>query len=145
MLQFGCRSPIPVAEIDLGDECGPTPRRKNRGISFALFKNRVSEMNINWIFPDPEQTEVITLDRILRGESPLRLVTHDEDDDSWQFLDGEHVFEEDAVVLSLEQMVQFDPSLVFLADLPIGSFAWRTSLDQPWRRAVGEPPTDLFD
>ena len=51
-------------------------------------------MSLDWLFGDPEETEVITLERILRGVSPLLLVTHDLEDAGWQFLDGEHVFEE---------------------------------------------------
>ena len=93
-----------------------------------------------WPFADPPETEVIALDRILAGESPLRLVSHDAEDGDWQFLDGEHVFEDDAVVVLLGEMVQFDPSLAALADLPPGWHAWRASPDGPWQRAEGEPP-----
>lgn len=99
-------------------------------------------MATTWPFPDPEETAVITLWRILRGESPLRLVTHDEDDGGWQFLDGEHVFEEDAAVVALGEMVQFDESLLALADLPRGAYAWRAGAGQPWSRGTGEPPVD---
>lgn len=104
-------------------------------------------MQANWPFANPQEVDVITLDRILRGESSLRLVTHDDDDDAddWQFLDGEQVFEEDAVLLTLGEMVDFDPSLRALADLPRGWFAWRAGPDQPWSRGAGEPPADLFD
>ncbi len=101
-------------------------------------------MSGSWSFADPETTEVITLERILRGESLLALVTHDLDDGSWQFLDGEHVFEEDAVVVLLAEMVQFDPSLVELADLPPGSYALRADAAGPWSRASGEPPVGPF-
>lgn len=100
-------------------------------------------MSTPWPFPDAETTEVLALGRILRGESSLRLVSHDEDDGSWQFLDGAHVFEEDAVVVLLAEMVQFDPSLIELADLPAGSFAWRAGPGEPWSRSVGEPPAEL--
>lgn len=95
-----------------------------------------------WPFRDPENTAVITLARILQGETPLRLVSHDDDDGCWQFLDGEHVFEADAVVVGLGEMVQFDPSLLALADLPEGAYAWRSAPDQPWQRALGEPPVN---
>jgi hypothetical protein len=100
-------------------------------------------MPADWPFDDPADTQGITLGRILRGTCPLLLVTHDEDDGSWQFLDGEHVFEEDAAVVFLGEMVQFDPSLIGLADLPAGWYAWRRHPDQPWPRARGEPPTTL--
>lgn len=93
-----------------------------------------------WPFEDPEDTQVIILERILRGESSLRLVTHDEDDGSWQFLDGDHVFEDDAVIVFLGEIVQFDPSLLSLALLPLGWHAWRDSPAEPWRSLPGEPP-----
>jgi hypothetical protein len=95
---------------------------------------------MSWPFADPEETVVIVLDRILRGESVLRLVTHDEDDGAWQFLDGDHVLEDDAVVVALAEMAQFDPGVLELADLPPGWHAWRDGPDQPWQRTQGDPP-----
>jgi len=95
---------------------------------------------VAWPFPDPEDTAVITLGRILRRETPLLLVTHDEEDGCWQFLDGGHVFEEDANVVALGEMTQFDPTVLELADLPPGGYAWRPSVGQPWTRGTGEPP-----
>jgi predicted adenylyl cyclase CyaB len=100
-------------------------------------------MEPTWPFEAPEGTEVITLERILRGASSVFLVTHDEDDGGWQFLDGEHVFEDDGAVVCLGEMVQFDPSLGELGALPVGWYAWRESPGQPWRRAPGEPPVML--
>ena len=97
-------------------------------------------MNSDWPFTDPEETEVITLERILQGRSSVLLVTHDEEDGAWQFLDGEHVFEDDGAVVCLGEMVQLDPSLGELGDLPVGWYAWRPEPGQPWRRAAGEPP-----
>ena len=70
-------------------------------------------------------------------------MTHDAEDGCWQFLDGEHVFENEAVVVSLGEMVQFDPSLVALADLPAGGYAWRAASERPWCRGDGEPPVIL--
>jgi predicted adenylyl cyclase CyaB len=100
-------------------------------------------MSLDWRFDESEETEVITLERILRGESPLLLVTHDLEDSTWQFLDGGHVFESDGVTVFLGEMIQFDPSLESLADLPRGWYAWRTAPDDPWQRTEGEPRSDL--
>ncbi len=99
-------------------------------------------MEIAWPFEDPPETEVITLGRVAWGESPLRVVTHDEDDGAWQFLDGDHVTEDDALVISLGEMVQFDPSLASLADLPMGWHAWRADAMDDWQRAEGDPPLE---
>ena len=56
-------------------------------------------MDPPWNFAEPEETEVITLDRILQRRSCVLLVTHDEEDGAWQFLDGEHIFEDDGAVV----------------------------------------------
>ena len=89
-------------------------------------------MDSTWDFVDPPETEVITLERILHGQSSILLVTHDAEDGTWQFLDGEHVFEEDGAVVCLGEMVGIDPSLAELADLPEGWFAWRPNPGEPW-------------
>jgi predicted adenylyl cyclase CyaB len=96
-------------------------------------------MNSDWRFADSRDTVVVTLERILRGDSSLLLVTHDAEDGGWQFLDGEQVFEEDGAIVLLGEMVQFDPSLLELADLPAGWCAWRAAPDRPWQRAPDEP------
>lgn len=100
-------------------------------------------MGTDWPFADPEETEVIVLERILQGLTPLLVVTHDEEDGSWQFLDGEHVFEDDGIAVRLGEMVQFDASIAALADLPTGWHAWRANPADPWNRAEGEPPDSL--
>ncbi|APW62063.1 hypothetical protein [Paludisphaera borealis] len=98
-----------------------------------------------WPFADPEETEVVTLDRIVRRESPILLVSHDADDGGWQFVDGDQVFEENGEVVLLGEIVQLDPTVLELAELPIGWHAWRPSLDHPWRIAEGEPPANAAD
>jgi hypothetical protein len=100
-------------------------------------------MNSTWRFPDPRDTEVITLERILSGESFVLLVTHDADDGTWQFLDGDHVLEEDGVMVRLGEIIQIDPSLNDLAELPAGWYAWRLTPSDDWRRAKGEPSVSL--
>lgn len=90
-----------------------------------------------WPFEESAEDEVITLDRITSGESPILLAARD--DDGWQFLDGEQVFEDDARIVLLGEAVQFDPTLLDLADLPIGWHARRPHVGAPWTRAEGEP------
>ena len=97
----------------------------------------------DWPFPDAQDAEVIVLDRILQGDSVLKLVTHDEDDGGWQFLDGEHVLEDDGVTVFLAEMAQFDPTILELADLPLGWHARRAAPGEPWKRVSGEPSITL--
>lgn len=87
-----------------------------------------------WPFEDPENVAVITTDKIVKREGPILYVTHDEDDGMWQFLDGGEVREEDARILSLKEIVNIDPSLVQLCDLPLGWIAWREKTDSHWIR-----------
>ncbi|WP_336775923.1 hypothetical protein [Paenibacillus sp. MMO-58] len=88
-----------------------------------------------WAFEDPKNVAVITLDKIMKLESPVLYVTHDEEDGMWQFLDGDDVIEEEARLISLKQMVDIDPSLTSLANLPLGWVAWRETKDSEWIRA----------
>lgn len=99
-------------------------------------------MSTAWPFPDPEKREVITLGRILRGDSAILLVTHDLEDGGWQFLDGEHIFESDGLAVQLGEIAQFDPSLNALADLPPGWCATRSHPDEPWTRIAEDSEPD---
>jgi hypothetical protein len=85
-----------------------------------------------WPFSDPPNTASIALRRILREGRPIRLVTHDVEDGSWQFLDGEDVTEGDALVVGLNTILAHDPSVAAIADLPLGSRAWRDSPEATW-------------
>jgi len=88
----------------------------------------------HWPFADPKNVAVITLKSILSGGSPIRHVTHDAEDGMWQFLDGATVSEENASIVSLEEITRIDPSLMELADLPLGWYADRSAASAPWRR-----------
>ena len=93
-------------------------------------------MEAAWPFPDPPKTSVITTRRVVSGSHSIRLVTHDVDDGAWQFLDGDNVWEKDAVIVSLESLVLRDPSLREVADLPRGWQAQRATPTSPWQTTV---------
>src|SRR5436190_24392503 len=86
-------------------------------------------------FNQPPNLAVITLHRILRGEAPILHVSHDEGDGGWQFLDGSPAPDiNDAAVVGLHTVIELDPTLLELADLPVAWTAWRERADQPWKR-----------
>lgn len=87
-----------------------------------------------WPFSDPKNVAVITLKSITTGGSPILRVTHDADDGTWQFLDGSVASEDNASVVSLEGITRIDPSVMELADLPLGGAAWRSTTNEPWQR-----------
>ena len=72
---------------------------------------------------------VITTTRIFREGQPILLVTHDEDDGAWQLLDGGGVICGAALVAGLGEVARHDPTVLLLADLPLGWRAWRPSPD----------------
>lgn len=87
-----------------------------------------------WLFNDVPNTMVITLNNILKNESPILYVSHDKEDGMWQFLDGSNVIEtENASIVSLKQIVEVvDPTVIDIADLPLGWIATRDSKDGEW-------------
>lgn len=96
-----------------------------------------------WPFADPENVRAITLRDITDGKTRILLVTHDEDDGMWQFLDGRDSPDpSDGTLVCLKHIYELDPSVGELADLPCGWLAWRGSPDQPWQREVRSPDED---
>lgn len=88
-----------------------------------------------WPFDQPPNYAAITLRQVVREGAPVLLVAHDEDDHGWQFLDGSaEPKKEDAVLCCIEHIVAADPTLLEIADLPVGWRAWRTSIGRAWTR-----------
>ena len=88
-----------------------------------------------WPFDQPRDCAVITLRSIVFDGGPILHVTHDEEDDGWQFLGAEDADADEAAVVGLGEIVKLDPSVVEVADLPPGWHAWRPNRSAPWRRA----------
>jgi hypothetical protein len=87
-----------------------------------------------WPFADPPNMAVITLAQVFLQGMPVLHVTHDEDDGGWKFLTGEIVEVSQAFMVALREMIEHDPSLAMLADLPLGWHAWRADKDSKWER-----------
>ena len=75
---------------------------------------------------------VFTTRFVIENNSPIILVSHDEEDD-WQFLSQEGPVESEARIILLEEMIQHDPSILEIADLPLGAKAFRDNRNSPWR------------
>lgn len=85
-------------------------------------------------FKDLLNTAVITTRRIINKKDWIGYVTHDIEDGSWQFLDSKMSEKNinDAVVVSLQNIIDLDSTIQELADLPLGWHAWRESRKLPW-------------
>jgi hypothetical protein len=98
---------------------------------------------LEWKFSDPKNLAVFVDKKILAHGDWICYVSHDHDDGSWQFHgpDG-FAAAEDLSVVGLGTMALKDPSVLDLADLPLGWCAWRESPEEAWRRAPKEPHSD---
>ena len=88
-----------------------------------------------WPFDQPRNCAVLITREVLERGEPILHVTHDVDDHGWHFLgsDGEQ-----QMARSFRCMRQstWIPSVVQVADLPVGWHAWRASVEEPWIREI---------
>ncbi len=95
----------------------------------------------DWPFDQPPDAAAITVRAVLDG-APIVLVSHDADDDGWQFLDGNAVDLEQAVLISMARAVDLDPSVLEVGDLLPGWMAWRSGPSEPWQRGLWQAGTE---
>jgi len=99
----------------------------------------------NWKFQDPPHTGVFLSETVHNGSEPVTYVSHDADDGAWQFL-GSSMADGGGPVLScFHHPIDGDPSLSELADLPLGWFAERTKVGEPWVRRRKPSPADEYE
>jgi hypothetical protein len=91
-------------------------------------------MSDEWPFRDLKNVVVFTVRQVAREGRPILRVSHDAEDGAWQFLELGTPSAQDAMILSLEEMVALDAKVKELADLPLGWRALRRSPDAPWQR-----------
>lgn len=89
---------------------------------------------MSWQFNEPKNVPVFTTKEIIEEGKPILYVSHDEDDGAWLFLSGELINEENARLVGLKEIVEIDPSVLSLANLPLGWRARRKTINEPWRR-----------
>jgi hypothetical protein len=87
-----------------------------------------------WPFTELPSTVVYTSRDVMEKREPILLVTHDQDDGAWQFYAERKVPDNDARIIALDEIVNSDPSVIELADLPRGWIAVRESPAVPWQR-----------
>jgi hypothetical protein len=82
-------------------------------------------------FKDSLKIVVFTSKYVINQNSPIVYVAHHEDG-TWEFW-GEQIIDESEIMLvTLEQIIQKDISVLELADLPIEFSAQRKTKDSDW-------------
>ena len=88
----------------------------------------------NWKFLDPPHTRVFLSETVHNGTEQVTYVSHDAEDGAWQFL-GDSMSDGGGPVIScFHHPIDHDPSLAELADLPLGWYAERAKVGEPWTR-----------
>lgn len=93
----------------------------------------------NWKFPDSPHTGVYLSQTVHNGTEPVTYVSHDAEDGAWQFLGDSMADKGGPSLTCFHHPIDRDPSLAELADLPIGWYAQRSKVGQPWVRKKRGP------
>lgn len=88
----------------------------------------------NWRFPDDPHARVFLSESVHKGTEPVTYVSHDAEDGAWQFLGDSMSDGGGPVICCFHHPIDCDPSLAELSDLPLGWYAERGRVGEPWTR-----------
>jgi len=74
---------------------------------------------------------VFTLKSVINRTDSILYIVHD-DDDEWQFLNGHTVSPQDIMIVSLQQVINIDATILQILDLAMGYVANRINLNSEW-------------
>jgi len=83
-------------------------------------------------FLENTNTAVFTTKFILERR-PVLYVYHYEDDGAWSFTGNEDCEDGEYRLISLEEMINIDNSILELADMPVGFYAKRGDINSSWK------------
>lgn len=84
-------------------------------------------------FEQPMNTACFTCTHVVRESAEILHVTHDADDGGWQFLCGRDHAAADAMILCMGEIVEIDPSVNALFEMPDGVGASRETRIGEWK------------
>ena len=85
-------------------------------------------------FSEDLNTAVITTKFILEDKSPILYVFHYEEDGMWQFSGNENeINDNDYKVISLQEIINIDSSILEIANLALNHMAFRESKKDSWK------------
>jgi len=120
----------PVLQMVWPDKAGHFPWDDTFSESLQ-FAQPLLDRNVDFKFLEKKNLGVFTTQEILEG-APILYVYHDDDGD-WQFHHKSAPDQNKAILVSLQSLVQRDPSLNQIYYLNYGEQALRASLDDDWQ------------
>jgi hypothetical protein len=100
--------------------------------------NDPSSSLFSWKFSDPPHTGVFTTKRVMSDTDPVTRVFHTVGDGAWEFHGPDESDPEEIAYVCFHHIVDKDPTIAELADLPVGWCAWKDVATGEWRRAASE-------
>jgi hypothetical protein len=97
-----------------------------------------------WPFDQARNCAVFTTRLVVERREPILHVTHDADDHGWQFIGSSDGTRENHMIIAFHEAVELDPSVLEVADLPVGWHAVRESPKHPWIRGPHPEATQII-
>jgi hypothetical protein len=89
-----------------------------------------------WPFEAAPDTVCVTTNHIVHEGCPVLYASRDEADGTWQFHYGGPVSMSDALLVAIQTVFFQDPSIVEIADLPLGWWSERAQPGAQWKRTL---------
>ncbi|HWL08425.1 MAG TPA: DUF4262 domain-containing protein [Planctomicrobium sp.] len=93
--------------------------------------------NSDWPFLEAKNLGVFTTRQVIEEGRPVLMVNHDRDG-NWQFLCQTTNDTHDGRIVCLQEIIESNPSVTELSDLPMGWQVVRNSPEMPWKRIKQE-------
>ncbi len=91
-------------------------------------------MDQNWPFDQGPRVATVTTRQVLEEGFPILLAAHYSDEEDWAFTCGTTNESKDLRLVAMEEVLAIDPTIVEIADLPIGWSASRSHVGAKWVR-----------
>jgi hypothetical protein len=91
-------------------------------------------MDANWPFDQERNAAAVTTRQVLREGYPILDVVHYSKSHTWSFSCGTTSDVKDGLVVGMGCIVDMDPTLLSIADLPPAWRAWRQAVGAEWER-----------
>jgi hypothetical protein len=84
-------------------------------------------------FNEADNLAVITTKFVLQKNEHISYVYHHKDDGMWEFISSSDAQESDYMVVALNEITTLDPSVLKVADLEFGYYAYRQDKWAEWQ------------
>jgi hypothetical protein len=127
-------APYPTVQIVWPSTSGIWPWQAAASEWLKSNQPMLGRERMSWPFSDPQNLGVFCCSSVFERGKPILRVAHDYDGD-WQFLDGAAREENELPKLvCFEHVVEWEPAILSLYDLPRGWCAERDSASEEWQR-----------